>query len=64
LSHWDSNWINAYALPPLLFSFASEYAKNQVGLKLNWIHQLLAYAYGVNLLGYKNKPKEKHGDFN
>jgi hypothetical protein len=44
------------ALFPLLFNFALEYAinkvqENQVVLKCNWAHQLLTYAYDVNLLG-------------
>jgi hypothetical protein len=44
------------ALPPLLFNFALEYAiskvqENQVGMKVNGTHQLLAYAVDMDLLG-------------
>jgi hypothetical protein len=43
-------------LSPLIFIFALEYdinkvQKNQVGLKLNWTHQLLVCGDDVNLLG-------------
>jgi hypothetical protein len=38
---------------------------NQVGLKLNGTHQLLAYADDVNLLGDNiDTVKKKHGNFN
>jgi hypothetical protein len=55
------NGLKQDALSPLLFDFALEYTirkvhENQVGLKLNRSHQLLAYADDVNLLGdYKEK---------
>jgi hypothetical protein len=55
------------ALSPLLFNFALQYSirkvqENQVGLKLNGTHQLLAYADDANLWGDNtntiNKNKE------
>jgi hypothetical protein len=40
------------ALSPLLFNFALEWVQvNQDGLKLNGIHQVLANADVVNILG-------------
>jgi hypothetical protein len=58
-----------YALSPLLFDFALEYAirklqENQVGLKLNWLRHLLAYVDAVNLLGDKIDTIKKQRNFN
>jgi sorting nexin-29 len=53
------------ALSPLLFNFALEYAirnvqENQVRLKINGTHQLLAYADDINLLGDNTDTIEKN----
>ena len=45
------------ALSPLLFNFALEYAirktqETNLGLDMNGIHQVLAFADDVNLIGY------------
>jgi hypothetical protein len=52
-------------LSPLLFNFALQYAirkvqENQLRLKLNGTHQLLAYADDVNLLGDSIETKKKN----
>jgi hypothetical protein len=57
------------ALTPLLFNFALEYAigkvqENQVGLKWNGTHQLLAYAADVNLLGDSMETIKKYRNLN
>jgi hypothetical protein len=53
------------ALSPLLLNFALEYAirkvqENQLGLKLNGTHQLLAYADEENLLGDNIDTRKKN----
>jgi hypothetical protein len=55
-------------LSPLLFNFASEYAfrkdqDNQVALKLNGTHQLLAYGDDVNVTGDNTDTVEKNVNF-
>jgi retron-type reverse transcriptase len=57
------------ALSPLLFNFALEYAirkvqENQVKLKLNGTHQLLAYADDVNVLGDDIDTVNRNRNFN
>jgi hypothetical protein len=56
------------ALLPLFFNFVLEYAirkvqKNQVGLKLNGTHYLLAYA-DMNLLGDNKETIKKNTETN
>ena len=53
------------ALMPLLFNLALECTirrvqENQDGLKLNGVHQLLVYAYDVNMLGRSLHTIEKN----
>jgi hypothetical protein len=58
-----------HGIMPLLLNFALEYAitkvqENQVRLKLNGSHQLLAYADDVNLLGDNMDTTNKSTNFN
>jgi hypothetical protein len=57
------------ALSPLLYNFALEYVirkvqENQVGVKLNGTHQLLAYDDDVNLVGHNVATINKNKNFN